>query len=213
MAVLRTLSGLFLDIVETVVVALSIFLVIYLFFMQPHQVNGQSMEPNFHSGEYVLTDKVGYQTGEIRRGDIVVFHAPEASGCPAGTGCDFIKRVLGVPGDTISVHDNAIWINGQQLPEPYIPEENYTKAGEYTANGREISLQENEYMVIGDNRPYSSDSRVWGPIGKEAIVGRAFFRYLPFDRMGILPRVEYDGFAMTESENGGASGASAEPAL
>lgn len=202
MAVARTLSGLFLDIVETVVVALSIFLVIYLFFMQPHQVNGQSMEPNFHSGEYVLTDKVSYQTGPIRRGDVVVFHAPEASGCPKGTGCDFIKRVLGLPGDTIAVHDNAIWINGQALPEPYIPEENYTKAGEYTADGREIQLREDEYMVIGDNRPYSSDSRVWGPVSKSAIVGRAFFRYLPVDRMGVISRVEYEGFTMTEQENG-----------
>lgn len=201
MAVFRSITGFFLDIIETVVVALSIFLVIYLFFMQPHQVNGQSMEPNFHSGEYVLTDKVSYgpanQTGTIRRGDVVVFHAPEASGCPKGTGCDFIKRVLGLPGDTIAVKDNAIWIDGKKLPEPYIPPENYTKAGEYTAGGREIQLQDNEYMLIGDNRPYSSDSRVWGPVGKEAIVGRAFFRYLPVDRMGIIPRVEYEGFSAT----------------
>lgn len=215
MAIFRTLSGFFLDVIETVVVALSIFLVIYLFFMQPHQVNGQSMEPNFHSGEYVLTDKVSYgpknQTGSIHRGDVVVFHAPEASGCPKGTGCDFIKRVLGLPGDTISVHDNAIWINGKQLPEPYIPPENYTKAGEYTAGGRVVQLQDNEYMVIGDNRPYSSDSRVWGPIGKEAIVGRAFFRYLPVDRMGIIPRVQYEGFHPTDSTSESNTSTTEEP--
>ncbi len=210
----RSLSGFFLDVVETVVVALSIFLVIYLFFMQPHQVNGQSMEPTFASGEYVLTDKVSYgpanKHGTIRRGDVVVFHAPEASGCPKGTGCDFIKRVLGLPGDTFAVKDNAIWVNGQKLPEPYIPPENYTRAGEYTAGGREVFLGDNEYMVIGDNRPYSSDSRVWGPVGKEAIVGRAFFRYLPVEVMGIIPRVEYDGFSATGEFSGASADSSSE---
>lgn len=194
MSIFRSLSAVFLDIVETVVVALSIFLVIYLFFMQPHQVSGQSMEPTFLDGEYVLTDKVSYQTGEPQRGDVVVFHAPEASGCPEGTGCDFIKRVMALPGDTISVHDNALYINGRPLPEPYIPPENVTKAGAFTEGGREVLLGENEYMVIGDNRPFSSDSRVWGPIGKEEIVGRAFFRYWPVDKMGIIPRVSYDNF-------------------
>lgn len=191
MSLFKSLSSLFLDIVETVVVALSIFLVIYLFFMQPHQVSGQSMEPNFHDGEYVLTDKVSYQTGEPQRGDVVVFHAPERSGCPEGTGCDFIKRILGLPGDTIAVRDNVFWVNGSPLSEPYISEEILTKPGNYTEGGREISLGQNEYFVVGDNRPFSSDSRVWGPIGKEEIVGRAFFRYFPVDRMGIIPRTSY----------------------
>lgn len=190
---LRLLSGLFLDIVETVVVALSIFLVVYLFFMQPHQVNGQSMEPNFHSGEYVLTDKVSYQTGSPQRGDIIVFHAPEAAGCPEGTGCDFIKRVLGLPGDTISVHDNGIYVNGQRLNEPYLPADVQTKAGEYTRDGREVFLGEDEYFMVGDNRLFSSDSRVWGPINKQHIVGRAFLRYWPVARSGLIPRVEYGG--------------------
>lgn len=195
MNIFQKMSGAVLDIIETVVVALSIFLVVYLFFMQPHQVNGQSMEPTFLSGEYVLTDKVSYQTGEPQRGDVVVFHAPEAAGCPQGTGCDFIKRIIGLPGDTLSVHDNAIYINGQPLPEPYIPPENITKAGEFTFGGREIYLGENEYFAVGDNRLFSSDSRVWGPIGKQNIVGRAFLRYWPLDMIGLIPRVVYEGFS------------------
>lgn len=195
MSIFQRLSGAVLDIVETVVVALSIFLVVYLFFMQPNQVNGQSMEPTFLSGEYVLTDKVSYQTGEPQRGDVVVFHAPEAAGCPQGTGCDFIKRVIGLPGDTLSVHDNGIFINGQQLPEPYIPPENITKAGEFTSGGRDVHLGENEYFVVGDNRPFSSDSRVWGPIGKQNIVGRAFLRYWPANKVTLIPRVVYEGFS------------------
>src|SRR5260221_3039159 len=97
----RSIGGFFLDIIETVVIALSIFLIIYLFVASPHQVNGQSMVPNFKSGEYVLSDKVSYRFRDPRRGEIIVFHAPEAANCPKGTGCDFIKRILGLPGETI----------------------------------------------------------------------------------------------------------------
>src|SRR5260221_5190570 len=120
---LKALGAFFLDIIETVVIALSIFLVIYLFVSSPHQVNGQSMVPTFQSGEYVLSDTVSYKLGNPHRGDVIVFHAPEAANCPKGTGCDFIKRVIGLPGETVSVHDNHIYINGQQLVEPYIPKE------------------------------------------------------------------------------------------
>jgi signal peptidase I len=188
--VLTSLGEFFLDIVETVVIALSIFLVVYLFFMQPHQVNGQSMVPNFQSGEYVLTDKVSYRIGDPQQGDIVVFHAPEAANCPKGTGCDFIKRILAVPGDTVEVRDNSIIVNGKALPEPYIPEDFQTLAGAYT-KGRTITLGEDEYFACGDNRPYSSDSRAWGPIKKSDIVGRAFVRYWPLSKAGMLPKTTY----------------------
>ncbi len=187
---LRQLGEFFLDMIETIVIALSIFLVIYLFFMQPHQVNGQSMVPNFQSGEYVLTDKVSYRMGDPKPGDIVVFHAPEAAQCPKGTGCDFIKRVLAVPGDTVQVENDAIIVNGVPREEPYIPAEFQTLAGAYM-RGKTITLGPDEYFVSGDNRPYSSDSRAWGPIRKSDIVGRAFFRYWPLAKVGLIPKVTY----------------------
>lgn len=187
--VLRSLGELFLDIVETVVIALSIFLVVYLFFMQPHQVNGQSMVPNFQSGEYVLTDKISYRLGDPVPGQIIVFHAPEAAKCPKGTGCDFIKRILAGPGDTVEVKNDQIIVNGTPRQEPYIPADYETLPGAYT-KGRVITLGEDEYFVVGDNRPYSSDSRAWGPITRDEIVGRAFFRYWPLDKAGpISPSV------------------------
>ncbi|MBP9820088.1 signal peptidase I [Candidatus Woesebacteria bacterium] len=188
--ILRSFSSLFLDLTETIVIGLSIFLVVYLFFMQPHQVNGQSMVPNFQSGEYVLTDKVSYRVGAPVRGDIIVFHAPEAAQCPAGTGCDFIKRVLGLPGDTVEVTNDSIVVNGSPLPEPYIPEEYDTLPGAFTKN-RAVNLGPDEYFVVGDNRPYSSDSRAWGPITRGDIVGKAFFRYWPMDKMGKIVGVMY----------------------
>src|SRR5579859_3307905 len=128
----RALGSFVLDIIETIVIALSIFLVIYLFVASPHQVNGQSMVPNFQSGEYVLSDKVSYRIGNPHRGDVIVFHAPPAANCPQGTGCDFIKRVMGLPGETITVHDGHIFVNDRQVDEPYLPKEFVTLAGEAT---------------------------------------------------------------------------------
>ncbi len=188
---LKSISGLFLDVVETVVIGLSIFLVIYLFFMQPHQVNGQSMVPTFLSGEYVLTDKISYRFGEPTAGDVIVFHAPEAANCPEGTGCDFIKRILAVPGDTVEVRDDSIIVNGTARYEPYIPEEFETLPGKFSKD-RVITLSANEYFAVGDNRPYSSDSRAWGPITKSDIVGKAFFRYWPADKIGVITPVRYE---------------------
>ncbi len=189
-SLVKRLGAFFLDMIETIVIALSIFLVIYLFLMQPHQVSGLSMFPNFHDKEYVLTDKVSYKLGDPKRGDVVVFHAPERANCPKGTGCDFIKRIIAVPGETVEIRDHKFYINGLELPEPYIPPENVLNPGQFIQS-TPIQLGADEYIVIGDNRPHSSDSRVWGPIHKENIVGKGFFRYWPADRIGLLPRVSY----------------------
>ncbi len=183
-------SALFLDLVETLVIGLSIFLVIYLFFMQPHQVSGQSMEPNLINNDYVLTDKVSYRVGEPKRGDVVVIHAPEAANCPTGTGCDFIKRLIGLPGETIAVQDNSILVNGKKLDEQYIPKNFSTLPGSYT-KGRQVVLTTDQYFVVGDNREHSSDSRAWGPVSRNDIVGRAFFRYWPADDISSIPSVSY----------------------
>lgn len=189
--ILRAMGGFFLDIFETLIIALSIFLIVYLFLMQPHQVSGQSMVPNFNHQDYVLTDKISYQLGDPSRGDIVVFHAPPSAHCPQGTGCDFIKRVLALPGETFEIKNNQIYINGQLLQESYLPQNTQTKPGNYTRGGT-ITLGPSEYMVIGDNRNYSSDSRAWGPIDKSMIVGRAFFRYWPPESVGAIKSAEYN---------------------
>lgn len=187
---LRGIGEFFLDIIETLVIAMSIFLVVYLFVMQPHQVNGQSMVPNFQNGEYLLTDKVSYKIGEPQRGDVIVFHAPETAQCPKGTGCDFIKRILAVPGETVAVKNDSIIVNGQPINESYIPSDYETQAGLFMKD-RVITLGPNEYFAVGDNRPHSSDSRAWGPIHKNDIVGKAFFRYWPVKAVGFIPKVTY----------------------
>lgn len=154
--------------------------------MQPHQVSGQSMYPNFDSGDYVLTDKVSYRVGEPQRGDVVVFHAPPSANCPAGTGCDFIKRIIALPGETVRLEDNTFYINNSALDESeYIESSVQTIPGAFIS-GQSIKLGQNEYFVVGDNRPHSSDSRSWGPIQTSDIVGKAFFRYWPANSVGII---------------------------
>lgn len=187
---LRSFSSFFLDLTETLVIGLSFFLVVYLFFLQPHQVNGHSMDHTFENGDFLLTDKVSYRVGDPKRGDIVVFHAPESANCPTGTGCDFIKRVIGLPGDTIQVRDNHIFLNGQLLKESYLPPDLVTEPGAFTRN-KTIVVGPGEYFVCGDNRPGSSDSRAWGTVPKENIVGRAFFRYWPMSTAGWIEGATY----------------------
>ena len=188
--ILKSASGLFLDIAETVTIGASFFLIVYLFFMQPHQVNGRSMFPTFNSGDYLLTNKISYRVGDPQMGDVVVFHAPEQANCPTGTGCDFIKRVIAVPGDTIALHDNHYYVNGIAISESYIPEDFKSLPGKFI-DGRTVTMGPDEYFVSGDNREYSSDSRVWGPISKSAIVGKAFVRYWPVKDMGWVEEVSY----------------------
>lgn len=185
-----SLGSLVIDLTETLVIGFSLFLVVYLFFMQPHQVNGQSMVPNFQSGEYVLTDKISYRFRAPKRGEVVVFHAPPEAHCQEGTGCDFIKRIIGLPGDQVEIKNNGIYVNNEKLQEPYIPPGYDTYPGQYTRD-KVIILEQNEYFVSGDNRPYSSDSRAWGPITIDEIVGRAFFVYWPPKAAGIIKEVNY----------------------
>jgi len=190
MAFFEGVGSFFIDIIETVVVALSIFLILYLFIVQPHQVNGQSMEPNFHNAEYLMTDKISYKMGLPKRGDIVVFEAPPAAECPEGTGCDFIKRVIGVPGDTVEVKDNHFYVNDVLLKEDYISDSVLTLPGPYTQTGP-VTVPEGSYFVSGDNRPHSSDSRFWGPVDLKLIVGKVFLRYWPLNRIGLIRHASY----------------------
>jgi len=189
-SMVKIVGGFFLDLIETLMIGLSIFAVVYLFLMQPHQVSGDSMFPNLEDKDYVLTDKISYRLGEPERGDIVVFHAPSAAQCPQGTGCDYIKRIIGVPGDTVEVKNGSFYLNSIELEEPFLGEGIETSSNSFTSN-RAITLGADEYFVSGDNRPRSSDSRAWGPISSRDIVGRAFFRYWPLNSITFLSGHDY----------------------
>lgn len=174
-----------LDILQTVVLAVGIFLVVYLFLLRPHQVKGESMVPNFEDGEYLLTSQLSYHLGDPKRGDVVIFAAP-----PVPTE-DYIKRIIALPGEKVSIHVDKVFINGQELHESYIPEGLQTFPGPFLPTDKEYTVPDGEYFVLGDNRPNSSDSRRWGPVKRQKIVGKAWIIYWPPQRTGVVKSVSY----------------------
>lgn len=184
----KILAG-FLDVIEFFVSTSAVAILIYLLVTQPHQVNGKSMDPNFHHGEFLLTDKLSYRFRDPERGEVVVFSAPPSAHCPVGINCDFIKRVVALPGERIKISDNRIYIDGKLLSEPYQASQ-ITAPGEressYLKDGVEQVVPDDSYIVLGDNRVASSDSRDWGPVNKAKIVGRVMIRYWPPTAAGVL---------------------------
>jgi signal peptidase I len=179
-----TLGAFFFDILETAVFSLAILLVVYIFIVQPHQVDGHSMDTTLQDREYLLTNKLSYRFGDPERGDIIVFHAPLVA-CPSGS-CDFVKRIIALPGDQIAYRDDVFYINNEPIEEPYL-DAGLAPSGESKFLGeRTITLGEDEYFVAGDNRPHSSDSRIWGPITRKSIVGKTFFSYWPVATFGAI---------------------------
>lgn len=176
-------SSFFWDILETVVFALAIFVVVYLFLAQPHQVQGSSMVPNFTNGEYILTNKILYRFDEPQRGDVIVFKSP--------TQKDFIKRVIGLPHDTVRVENGKVYVNDKELPEKYLPDGVYTQEGQTLNNSETVTIPEGKYIVFGDNRNQSSDSRDWGWITKKDIIGKAWIIYWPLSKLDIVPHATY----------------------
>lgn len=171
------------EVLQTAAISLLIFWFVYTFLVQPHRVKGDSMLPNFHDGELLLTEKITGRFGSYHRGDVIVFRAPSAENL------DYIKRIIGLPGETVRLKDGSIYINSEKLNEPYEIQK--------TQGNVEITLPENEYLVLGDNRASSSDSRSFGPINQNAIRGRTWLVYWPITKTSnskgarFISRVNY----------------------
>ena len=175
----------FFDFLETIVVALSVFVVVYLFLVQPHEVKGSSMEPSFLNNQYIITDKISYRFGDPQRGDVIIFKAP------VNPDVDYIKRIIGLPGDKVMITKGKVFINGKMISELYLADLTPIFPNGFVQDGVEIDVPQEHYFVMGDNRPHSSDSREFGPISKKLIIGRAIFRYWPVNDIGVIPHVNY----------------------
>lgn len=163
--------GYIIDTIETILLALVLFLAINTLSARV-RVENVSMKPTLQPGQFLLVNRVAYKLGDLEIGDIIVFHAPGVSDQ------DYIKRVIGLPGDEIHVEDGIVYVNGQPLYEPYVAEApNYT--GDWT-------VPEGEYFVLGDNRNNSSDSHLWGYVPEDDIVGRALLIYWPLNEFTLL---------------------------
>lgn len=167
------------QVILLVAVIVILVLVVRFFIAQPFVVRGESMYPTFKNGNYLVIDEVSYKLGDPERGDVVVFRYPNN---PA---VFYIKRIIGLPGETVHIRKGEVTITKTDksevtLPEPYVVAEDATYTFERT-------LGPGEYFVMGDNRPKSSDSRVWGPLPEENIMGRAVLRLFPIAEAGVMP--------------------------
>jgi signal peptidase I len=169
----------FTELLKLALVAAIIILPVRLFIAQPFIVSGASMDPTFKSGQYLIVDELSYRFEAPQRGQVIIFHYPK------DTTQFFIKRIIGLPGETVAIRNGSIYItevSGKtiELNEDYV--KNVGNGGDMTKK-----LSDDEYFVMGDNRPESSDSRTWGTLPAKDIVGRAFLRLLPYNQLGIFP--------------------------
>ncbi len=167
------------EIFTLVILAVLIVVPIRVFIAQPFVVEGLSMFPTFGDHDYLIVDEISYRIGDPLRGDVIIFRYP---GNPS---IFYIKRVIGLPGETVRIERGAVAITKTDgttltLDEPYVVAEDAT----YTMTS---TLGPDQYFVMGDNRPKSSDSRVWGPLPKDDIIGRAYLRVFPFDKAEVMP--------------------------
>lgn len=175
----ETSGNFFVELLKFALIAVIIVVPVRLFVAQPFIVSGESMSPTFETGQYLIVDELSYHFSQPQRGDVIIFRYPRN---PSEF---FIKRIVGLPGETVNITDSAISVVEQggahlALSEPYI-------ANKGNGGPESITLKSDQYFVMGDNRPDSSDSRYWGPLPRQNIIGRAFLRLLPLSQAGFFP--------------------------
>jgi len=193
----RPAVGCLFEIVETLVLTLIIFVVIQNFVAQPYKVQQQSMERTLEPEQYVLVDKLTPRFDEYKRGDIVVFKPPPDWGEDE---TPFIKRVIGEGGDTIEIRDDGfVYVNDVQLDEPYLyaDEDGTPQPTDAPPGQTSWTIPEGEVFLMGDHRSNSADSRTFGPIEVDQVIGRAWLRYWPLDTFGVLETPTYPELATT----------------
>lgn len=189
---LKALGNFLLDTVEVITIAFALFVVVFLFVAQLHEVQGNSMLPDLKNRQYVLTDKLSYRFKNPERGEVVVFKAPP------NPRKEFIKRVIALPGERLKIdsQNKVIIFNDQHpegftLDEPYLAEGIKTQGNTAIPKNQKVAVPDDSYFVFGDNRQASSDSRQWGEVKKEAVVGRAVFVIWPPNALGSIPKINH----------------------
>lgn len=174
------------EILQTVALTVIAFALLQSFVTQPFRVEQTSMQNSFQPGEYVMVDKLTPRFTGFHRGDVVIFRPPE-SWPSSSDGTPYIKRVIGLPGETVVIGPEGLTVNGMQIEEPYVYRDSGSGAEELTS----WTLGADEILVFGDHRSNSSDSRAFGPIPTSSVVGRAVIRYFPIDQMSIIAPPAY----------------------
>ena len=175
----------FFELGKIVLIFTIFFIILNFFVLTIFIVNGESMEPNFHTNEVILVNRISYLFVNPKRGDVVIFHYP---GAPSEK---YIKRIIGLPGEKVSIKNNKVYIYNKENPQGFLLNEYYIPYNLDLGSDLNEDLSINEYFVIGDNRENSSDSRTWGVLPKEFIIGRGFFILFPPTRWQFINTINY----------------------
>ncbi len=170
-----------IEIIKFTIMVLVIVIPIRTFVAQPFIVSGASMDPSFGNGQYLIVDQLSYRLEDPKRDDVIIFKFPK------DTSTYYIKRIIALPGETLSMSEGKVAIYNKEYPDGFILDEPYITENHKTSDTFEIKLGPTEYFVMGDNRPQSSDSRSWGPLDSKYIVGRPFLRLIPFSKISVFP--------------------------
>ena len=182
--ILGSIGSFIYSFTETVLISLVLAIVLYLFIMTPHEVVGNSMHPTYKNGEFLMANKISYKFSEPQRGDVVIFKYSDTQ--------DFIKRIIGIPGDKVMIKDGKIYINDELLDESnYLADTVISNGGSYIHEGQTITVNEGQYFVCGDNRTNSSDSREFGPVDESKIKGKAWIVFFPFNEFRLVQHETY----------------------
>ncbi len=168
------------DIVKVAAIALILAGMVRYFFVQPFFVEGSSMEPNFENGEYLLIDEISYYFKSPQRGEVIVFHYP------LDTSKYYIKRVIGLPGETVEIKNGKVVIYNDNNPNGFVMAESYLLREGITSGDIKKKLGRSDYFVLGDNRLFSSDSRQWGTLPRNDVVGRVWIRAWPVAKAAVF---------------------------
>ena len=186
LAKVKAAASYILELVHVVVISLAIIIPIRYFLIQPFYVKCASMEPSFYDHEYLIIDEISYRFREPQRGDVVVFKYPND---PSQY---FIKRIIGMPGETVEIKDGRVRVYKEEGSIGYYLNESQYLSGAETYADRKFNIGENEYFILGDNRTSSMDSRIFGPVHEKLIVGRVWLRGWPITKFRIFRTPEYN---------------------
>jgi len=174
----------FFDSIQVIVIALAFVVLIYIFVASFNIVDGESMLPNFEPRDLIISEKITTNFGTLKRGDVIIFSST--------IGKDLIKRIIGLPGDKLKITDGKVYVNGIALNEYYLTDYNkYVQPETYFEGGKELTVPDNQYIVMGDNRTNSLDSRRIGPVEKSTIKGKAWVIFWPANRIHFVDHVRY----------------------
>ncbi|MCX6797659.1 MAG: signal peptidase I [Candidatus Falkowbacteria bacterium] len=173
------------EFVKVAAISLAIIIPVRYFLIQPFYVKGASMEPSFHDREYLIIDEISYRLNAPERGQVIVFRYP------LDPQEYFIKRIIGLPNESVQIKDGQIYIYNKDNPDGLVLKEDYLPAdlNTYSPNDQKLTLGADEYFVLGDNRNASKDSRFFGPVNKTYITGRVYFRGYPFNKIKVFNSV------------------------